>query len=64
MSMNDLRAGMAVEAFMAATGTDPEDAVADLLADLMHYCGAHGMNFTTGLARAEMRYEAEVEEDE
>lgn len=39
--MNDKRAAWAwkaIEAFMDVTGTEPQDAVADLLCDLMHAC--------------------------
>ncbi len=61
--MNDERAGWAKEAlaaFMAATGTDPDDAVSDLLCDLMHWCDRRGVAFRTELARAQGHYDAET----
>jgi hypothetical protein len=61
--MNDRRAGWAGRAianFRAATGTDEEDAVCDLLADLMHWCNRHGLNFGNELARARDHYDAET----
>jgi hypothetical protein len=42
--MNDDRAKWAMKplfAFMKETGVDPEDAISDLVADLMHYCDRH-----------------------
>jgi len=61
--MNNSRAawaGQAVSAFIAATGTDREDAVGDLLADLMHWCDRSGQDFTHELARATDHYGAET----
>jgi len=56
-------AGAALETFCDQTGLGPEDgkdtAVADLLADLMHYCDVEGLSFSGCLARAEGNYEAE-----
>src|SRR5579863_5577143 len=46
--MNDARsdwAAAAIDAFRDETGTDLEDAVSDLLADLMHWCGRNGQSF-------------------
>ncbi len=39
------------------TNSDDEDAVADLLADLMHYCDFHRLDFKDELRRAEDNYE-------
>lgn len=64
--MNDNRALWAEDAlaaFMASTGTDEDDAVADLLADLMHYCDFNGLDFEAELARAERNYQGETWED-
>jgi hypothetical protein len=65
--MNDRRAawaGQAIAAFIAATGTDQEDAVCDLLADLMHWCDRHGQDFGHEQARAQDHYDAETFGDE
>jgi len=62
--MNDLRAQWAESAlrdFRENTGTDLEDAVCDLLADLMHWCDRHGQDFEHELRRAQLHYEAETE---
>lgn len=68
--MNDKRAACAwraLEAFMEATGTDPHDAVADLLCDLMHACDRLkdevGL-FEEQLERARGFYREETWEDE
>ena len=37
--------------------------VSDLLADLRHYCDAHGIDFTECNARGEGHYEAEISEE-
>ncbi len=47
-------AAVALKAFRRATGTDPEDAVVDLLADLMHWCLQNGQDFEKGLKRARL----------
>jgi len=51
----------ALAAFMDATGSDKEDAVSDLLCDIMHWCDRNDQNFTAELNRAESHYEAETE---
>jgi hypothetical protein len=54
-------------AFQDITGTDDEDAVCDLLCDLMHCCDRYGGtygNFDEGLRRARCHYEAETGGDE
>lgn len=54
-------AGAAVRHFMASTGTDWSDAVADLLGDLMHFCDREDdFDFDCQLDRARMHYEAET----
>lgn len=65
--MNDRRsawAGEALATFMLATGTDLEDAVADLLADLIHWCDRHEFEFERELDRARFHYEAETLADD
>lgn len=64
--MNDRRsawADEAITAFMLATGTDLEDAVSDLIADLGHWCDRHDIDFDRELARAAFHYEAETLDD-
>jgi hypothetical protein len=61
--MNDDRArwaGVALAAFRSETGADREDAVGDLLGDLMHWCDRAGFDFGLALDRARMHYEAET----
>jgi len=65
--MNDKRSGWAGEAirvFMECTGTDKEDAVADLVADLGHWCDRNGFKFNHELARGVSMYEEEIEQIE
>ena len=50
----------ALIAFRKVTRTDPEDAVADLLCDLMHYCDRYDLNFEDELKRALGNYEEET----
>jgi hypothetical protein len=61
--MNDRRsawAGLALAAFIAATGTDWEDALGDLLTDLMHWADRNNYDFEAALFRAQGHYEAET----
>ncbi len=63
--MNDDRAGWAetaLQAFMAETGTDVEDALSDLLCDLQHLCDRFPAlgDFATQAARAAQAYEEET----
>jgi hypothetical protein len=61
--MKDRRAvwaGQSLACFCTATGTDQEDAVCDLLADLMHWCDRHGQAFAHELDRARNHYAAET----
>lgn len=69
--LNDERADWAARAldtFIAATRTDPEDALCDLLCDLMHWAdrnaGAFASDFASDLRRAETHYAAETEADD
>ena len=63
---NDLRSAWAQEAicaFMEQTGTEPEDALADLLCDLMHWADRNPMiPFSRALDRAKSNYQAETAE--
>ena len=62
---NDKRAawaGAAVSSFRQATGTDEEDALCDLLAELMHWADRSGHDFDAVLHRARDHYEAETTE--
>ncbi|MBS0207756.1 MAG: hypothetical protein JSS27_02270 [Planctomycetes bacterium] len=61
--MNDSRAqwaGSALLAFMFETGTDLEDALGDLLADLMHWADRHNFDFDLALDRARSHYAEET----
>jgi hypothetical protein len=66
---NEERAGWAEEAlqaFQAVTGTDDEDAIADLIADLLHLCDRNpGLgDFETQLERGRGMYAEETQEIE
>ncbi len=64
--VNALRAGWAgaaIACFRDTTGTDPEDAVCDLVADLMHWCDRNGHYFPHELERAQDQYEAETTDE-
>jgi hypothetical protein len=57
----------AIRQFQICTGSDWDDAIADLLADLMHLCdrttredGATALDFADELERARQHYEAET----
>jgi hypothetical protein len=61
--MNEQRArwaGLAVTAFQKATGTDDEDALSDLIADLMHWADRNNFDFQAALIRGRDHYEAET----
>lgn len=61
--MNDDRArwaGRAIEAFRQETGCDLEDALGDLLADLMHWSDRNASDFESALDRARVHYAAET----
>lgn len=53
-------AGVALEEFHHQTGADVEDAVSDLLANLMHWCDRAGQDFQQQLRRAEGHYAEET----
>ena len=53
-------AAQSLSTFQAATGTDLEDALCDLLADLMHWADRHGFDFNHELQRGLDHYEAET----
>jgi hypothetical protein len=60
---NDDRAAWAKSAvctFQTETGADDEDAVADLLCDLMHLADRENWQFDIELERARRHYEAET----
>jgi hypothetical protein len=61
--MNDDRAEWAAAAlrhFQCMTGTDYEDALGDLLADLMHWGDRNNFDFELALDRARGNYAAET----
>ena len=65
--MNDSRAEWAAAAlaeFCGQTGADLEDAVCDLLADLMHWCDRNEQSFDDQLSRAQYHYECETDRSE
>lgn len=57
-------ADTALNAFMRVTRTDHEDAVSDLLADLMHYCDRQGWNFEDELRRGSEHYHEETTDED
>jgi hypothetical protein len=62
-NMNDKRAAwaaVALRAFRLVTGTDNEDALGDLLCDLMHLSDRNDYDFNDALSRARWHYQAET----
>jgi hypothetical protein len=57
-------ADIAVEAFQKATGSDDEDAVTDLLTNLMHRCHGRGEDFSAALNMALWHFAAETTDEE
>ena len=60
---NENRAALAMtalSAFQRETGTDDQDAVADLLCDIMHLCDRKCWDFDADLERARRHYAAET----
>ena len=53
-------AGSAVVEFQRKTGSDNEDALCDLLCDLMHWADYEGYDFEAALLRAQHHYLAET----
>lgn len=49
-------AATALDTFVSVTGTEQEDAVSDLLTNLMHYCDRNRLDFNAELARAQTSY--------
>ena len=56
-----LWAEAAIEAFEAETRTDREDALPDLLCELMHWCDRNGQDFDAMLSRARGCYGEETD---
>ena len=66
-NMNDDRAEWAAASlrhFQCTTGTDYDDALCDLLCDLMHWCDRHEFEFESALSRARNHYAAETCSDD
>jgi hypothetical protein len=66
-NMNDDRAKWAqaaLRAFRRATGADAEEALGDLLSDLMHWSDRNNFDFDAAFDRARMHYEAETTGEE
>ena len=66
MSQNDKRAEWAkqtIEKFQEITGTEDEDAMSDLLCDMMHLADRQGPAFAVDLTRAYGHYQYEIEEE-
>ena len=62
---NDDRADWAESAlvtFRDKTGTDKDDALCDLIADLLHWCDRYGYDFDNELKRGRGHYWAETQE--
>jgi hypothetical protein len=53
-------AGAALRHFRCITGADHEDALGDLLCDLMHWSDRNNYDFDLALSRAHGHYEAET----
>ncbi len=53
-------AALTLDAFQHHTGADLEDALSDLLADLMHWCDRFNLRFFPELRRAFRHYRAET----
>ena len=62
--INERRSGWAEEAivaFVEATGSDLEDAIADLIGDLGHFCDRHKMNMQAQVERGREFYDFETQ---
>jgi hypothetical protein len=53
-------AASALRHFQCTTGTDYDDALADLLCDLMHWCDREGLSFNDALSNGTSHYTAET----
>jgi len=63
---NSLRAhwaALCLRRFMELTGCDLDDALGDLLANLMHWTGQNDLDFDIALDRARLHYETELMEE-
>ena len=54
----------ALRTFRKATGADAEEALGDLITDLMHWSDRSGFDFDAALERARTHYEAETAGEE
>ena len=50
----------ALRTLVTSTGADTEDALSDLLCNLMHFADRYDFDFESELGRAEMHYRAET----
>lgn len=57
------RAQYSLDAYKTACPTDDDDALCDLLTDLMHYADMTNTGFEEELDRAQMHYNAELREE-
>lgn len=57
-------AGTAIHAYQKATGSDDEDVLSDLLADLMHWAEKNNYDFDAALIRAHGHHDAELSDRE
>ena len=55
-----VRANTALEAYIEATGTDHDDALTDLIADLLHWCDRNQFDFDACLEQARRHYAGET----
>jgi hypothetical protein len=53
-------AGAALRQFQCVTGADDEDALGDLLCDLIHWCDRNNYDFDLALTRAQGNYDEET----
>lgn len=58
-----LWAGVAIAVFQRETGTDEEDALGDLLCDLMHWADRNRHDFEIALDRARYNYLCETSQE-
>jgi hypothetical protein len=54
------RAAAAVQAYTDIPGTDPDEFLTDLLADLIHYAKFNGLDFGQAIRMAQHHAEAEM----
>lgn len=66
-NINEQRSDWAAEAIVAfaeTTGSDLEDALADLIGDLHHFCDRHGMDMSEQIERGRDFYQYETQGEE